>query len=760
MGILQRLGFAQKDHDPPPTQPATEEGYSYPSIAFDIEFRHFNPDTLVWLKGPEIYKKMRQDAQVKASYDFKLNAIISRPWSFQIDADDPQQEEIKEFLIQNITQDFKGTFQMGLRAVLDSMRVGFSITEKIYNTIDFKGSPKWGLVGLKLRPFDSFEFEVDAFGNVIDIIQRQQSKEAKLDPDKFIHYVNQPEVDPVYGESDLRAVHDPWWRKVMYQKFESVYLERMGGGFVKASGGGTVTDPQKDALMDIINNISTRSGVFVPGEMDLELIFPKAGSNLFQEAIAAKNKEISKALLVPDQLGISDQGNTGSNAQASVQLEAFFMSLTTQADALADKMNEEVFKVLTWWNFGTKNAPVFKFNPLTDAARVKMAEAWTKAVQGQIVINTEEDEDRTRELLEYPPRNPDLQPEPEDTEDTGRPQPKKKPDLPPESEDRREFQAQGQPAFQRRADVRQIEAFFNAEKVSMTASMANATNAIFDDLMRQGEALAGVGPAEEIAVMTIPPELKRKLNAAVATGISNSFQMGQGEARAELRSAAELSDNQINLRQGIGRTKGEVRKRDKATGNFIEGLSPQTAEEFFQAKSFIITGDVSQDILDQVKFGLTESIKEGDSIDEIQAKLEETLKGLVGQKDAAGRVINVPARIETIARTNITEAFNEARLSTFTDPEIGGFVVAMEYSAVIDKNTTNFCKAMDGRIYRMESGMWSSPGGARRVPPAHFNCRSILIPVTEVDEFVESSPVPQSVEPAPGFGAATPTQES
>ena len=45
---------------------------------------------------------------------------------------------------------------------------------------------------------------------------------------------------------------------------------------------------------------------------------------------------------------------------------------------------------------------------------------------------------------------------------------------------------------------------------------------------------------------------------------------------------------------------------------------------------------------------------------------------------------------------DITEAFNEARLSTFTDPEIDGFVVAMEYSAVIDSKTTNFCSTNKG----------------------------------------------------------------
>jgi SPP1 gp7 family putative phage head morphogenesis protein len=752
VGLFSRLF---KTEEP---APQAEEAWAFPFQGYGTDFHHINPSELLWKKGPAIFSKMRRDAQVKASYEFKLNAIISLPWSFEIENDDPRQEGAKEFFTQMLEQKFKGTFQFGLRAVLDSMRTGFSITEKIFDVVDFNGSPKWGLVGLKLRPFETFEFKVDDFGNVIELLQEQDGAEVPLDPEKFIHFVNLPESDPVFGESDLETVHPPWFRKTMYKKYEAIYLERMGAGFVKGTSEGAMTGAGQAALLDIVKNIASRSGVALPKGYDVDLKFPPTGGTAFKETIEAENKEISKALLVPNLLGVSEQGSVGSNAQAEVQFEAFFLSITAIANALADKMNEEVFKPLTLWNFGDVKTPAFKFDTMSAKQKKEMANSWKEAVEGQIVLNTPEDEDRTRTLLNYPARDTEQEPLPSPE------QPEEEPDLSPESEERREFQAQ--PAFERRTDIRQIEAFFNAERVSMTRAMTEATNAIFDDLMMQSEPLAGTGPSHEIDQLAIPPALKRRLNSAIATGISNSFNMGQGEARQELQSALATSDNRLNLTRkeslarGIGRTTGAVQKRDQETGEFIEGLPPQTAEEFFQSKSFTITGDISNDILSEVKRTLNESIKEGESIDEIRDKLEETLKPLVGQKDSAGRVINVPARIETIARTNITESFNEARLSTFTDPELGGFVVAMEYSAVIDSKTTDFCRTMDGRIYRMESGMWSSPGGARRVPPAHFNCRSILIPVTEVDEFTESPPVPQSVQPATGFGAAAPTQEA
>lgn len=102
--------------------------------------------------------------------------------------------------------------------------------------------------------------------------------------------------------------------------------------------------------------------------------------------------------------------------------------------------------------------------------------------------------------------------------------------------------------------------------------------------------------------------------------------------------------------------------------------------------------------------------------------------------------------LDTLVRTNSFEAMNEARFQEFTDPALEGFVQALEYSAILDENTTDICEHLDGRIYAANSEVWDTYR-----PPNHYNCRSLLIPVTAVDGWKGEESEPPSLEPQAGF---------
>ena len=105
---------------------------------------------------------------------------------------------------------------------------------------------------------------------------------------------------------------------------------------------------------------------------------------------------------------------------------------------------------------------------------------------------------------------------------------------------------------------------------------------------------------------------------------------------------------------------------------------------------------------------------------------------------------NPDRRLETVVRTRLFEAINEARFNFFRDPSLAGFVEALEYSAILDGRTTEVCAALDGKIYKADSAVWDTLR-----PPNHFNCRSLLIAVTAQDTWSESDE--PKVEPAQGF---------
>jgi SPP1 gp7 family putative phage head morphogenesis protein len=127
---------------------------------------------------------------------------------------------------------------------------------------------------------------------------------------------------------------------------------------------------------------------------------------------------------------------------------------------------------------------------------------------------------------------------------------------------------------------------------------------------------------------------------------------------------------------------------------------------------------------------------------EVSDKVEELLGDALG-------TANVPAYLNTLARTNTFEALNEARYAEFTDPALSDFVLALEYSAVLDDRTTEICMALDGNVWADDNPVWDDYR-----PPNHYNCRSVLVPVTSADGWNGIESDPPTVEPAAGFARA------
>jgi len=175
------------------------------------------------------------------------------------------------------------------------------------------------------------------------------------------------------------------------------------------------------------------------------------------------------------------------------------------------------------------------------------------------------------------------------------------------------------------------------------------------------------------------------------------------------------------------------------------GMDKTQTEKFLASKAMKITGIAENRVLDSVQLVLENAIKYDKSLkDTMKAMSDDTdLVSLLPKVDAAGRAVNVPARLENIARTNIADAVNQSRMALFTDPALKGFVEAFEYSAILDDRTTEICEKLHGKIEKDWGGY---------APPNHFQCRSILIPVTQVDDWDgKEDKIPSGLQPMKGF---------
>jgi SPP1 gp7 family putative phage head morphogenesis protein len=231
------------------------------------------------------------------------------------------------------------------------------------------------------------------------------------------------------------------------------------------------------------------------------------------------------------------------------------------------------------------------------------------------------------------------------------------------------------------------------------------------------------------------------------------------ESRLILRQSYDLGNSMaMNELNTIDGTKAAVRRiaaaslRDKAAG-------------FFDAKSMRMAEDMTDQARKIIQTEIQNGVKFGKPISEVRASIWNSLvsKGLTTREAAYGvetdeaveSALNVlwaetedaaAAYLNTVVRTNTFEAFNEARYEAFTDSDMAGFVVALEYAAVLDGSTTDICEELDGNIYSADSPVWD-----RYRPPNHFNCRSVLMAITAVDGWDGQESEEPSVEPQGGF---------
>lgn len=138
--------------------------------------------------------------------------------------------------------------------------------------------------------------------------------------------------------------------------------------------------------------------------------------------------------------------------------------------------------------------------------------------------------------------------------------------------------------------------------------------------------------------------------------------------------------------------------------DWIDGWTSHFGDDYY--------GNATQDVVRVLKQGLGEGWSTEHTMDE----LSNYLKGPGYNK----------RRLEVIARTNATSAFNQGRLETFR--QAGDFVKFVQFLAILDSRTTDICESRNGRLLRL-----NSPELAANTPPLHFQCRSMLSPVTAYD---------------------------
>lgn len=785
--------------EPQKKLPAGDVAWSESKLYARGDWPKYNPDDLIGRKGFGVYRKMMNDEQVKAVVKFKRDAVTSRPWYFEIeeevpdeevpgddpalggpgggddgsgsgpDAGDdakpsvkkpayrrftkrrttkPEDEELKTRLCvaNSWLEEMEGSPIDAFNGVMSAMYHGYSMTEKTFKQIEVDGKTWWGLQRLRLKPYNSFYFHSDPFGNLRKVTQKWEGFEQTIDMEKFIHHVYNRDVDEHYGQSELREAYRAWFSKDMVIRFWNIFLERHANGFVffrpKEGSELRTGTTQYNDLVNLITNLSAKTAALLPSNIEVDFHSP-ANNVAFVEAIAEHNSAIAKALLVPNLLGVSEQGKTGAYSQSQTQLEAFLWTLEQDAKRLEEALNDQLFRPLGKINFGEEGPyPVFRFGPISETMKYMIISKWKELVQAGAVEASDTDEAHLRSLLDFPEKGePRQQPgaidpitglplEPGKAPPTQRApgQPKKPIGKPKDAVDET-IVGRGRVKIEHdrkvklsRAEKRVDFAVIDNKTVAIQArGIERATQVVHDGvaaikrMLTEDDVLSN---PDKVADVQLPARMVSKLNRIIGETLQDAWNLGHEHARREVEKAIA----------NMSRVDAKFAKPDLK----LLGDAADRAKKFLESKAYSTAGDISDNIRRKVTTIVYNGIKGAWPLGEIEARIEDEV--------GAG----VVPHLATGIRTTAFESLNEARYDYFNSLELSGFVEAFEYSAVLDGKTTEICQHLNGRIYPADSEVWDDYR-----PPNHFNCRSLLVAVTTLDNWSES-PAPK-IDPQDGF---------
>ena len=143
---------------------------------------------------------------------------------------------------------------------------------------------------------------------------------------------------------------------------------------------------------------------------------------------------------------------------------------------------------------------------------------------------------------------------------------------------------------------------------------------------------------------------------------------------------------------------------------------PESAVNWLKDYVPKLAGVLSADVLEKTREVIRGSMMTGSTLQERMKALRESSDVLLRMTDA---------RIETIARTEITRADSMGRLIEMKGNDD---VIGVEFSAIMDDRTTEMCAERHGLVMRLDD-----PRLPENTPPLHFRCRSLLLSLTVYD---------------------------
>ena len=718
-----------------------------------------NPDDLIsngiseyGKSSYDLYSEIARDSKVSGVEKIIRRTIFSADWDISYTNEDDKNDDIIEFIRENLKNIENDDFTNILKNLMDARIYGFKVAEKVFKYENNKMMLKY------IKCFDSsyFDFQTDRYQNLIGV--KLFSGDTKTDDisiddfqEKFIHFVYPYIKDGnYYGTSAYYPLYETWRRKQRLNIITPIAFELRGIPPIKNIYDQSANKDVKDSISSALKNLKNASRLNIPSKRNsdnkleplFDVEFMQGGTidfNAFIKQIDEYDKDMSRTLGLPDDLGYTSTEH-GSNAKAKTQLRVFYDMILDEQRKLERLVTKQIVKQLVNLNFGEQEVyPEFNF-VREDFDTMAMKIALIKELKSSGVPVTD---DYIQKFLNIPIK--------EETEIIEQP---KKPILEVEKEVPKEFAKKSdfitgihtlninlaRNDIINRADYSKIDDFYSKIETGYKVRLVREINKARYDILKTARKID-----KEIE---FPKKYKDNASKYVYALSVRSYLDGKLKSIEELkRKGIKAFDRERQYVADWIMNEHEQYKKDELLNiqdvlqEYLDRgvtLSKGERQEIRNIKNFasIWGKKLSNDIADKINLmKLTINpdtmtyVQIADKINEVFSKYTALIEKNDVDKFIPVNELKLPY-ITTVVRTNSAAYFNRGRYKAQTDPDVAEVVQALRYSAILDTRTTWFCEQHHNETLKI-----GDPQINIIYPPNHYNCRSLFVPVFYDDDY-------------------------
>jgi phage gp29-like protein len=288
----------------------------------------------------EIYREVLRDDQVKAVFEQRRLATVSREWEVVPGGE----RDIDKKAAESLAKQLKA---IKWDAVTDKMLYGvfygYAVAEMLYA----RDGAEVVMDQIRVRDRRRFGFDGDANPRLLTLTNPNPGE--LLPERKFWHFCTGADHDDEpYGLGLAHWLYWPVFFKRGGIKFWLIFLEKFGQPTSKGTYPRNATPEEKQRLLSALEAVSTDSGVILPEGMVIELLeAARSGTADYTALYDRMNQAIAKVTL--GQTLTTEAA--GGQYKADVQMDVRQDIIKADADLVCESFNRGPARWLTDWNY-------------------------------------------------------------------------------------------------------------------------------------------------------------------------------------------------------------------------------------------------------------------------------------------------------------------------------------------------------------------------------------------------------------------------